>query len=412
MDTNHRGGAAGFVRVVSNDENEVALIYPECKTSMTQYEKHNFTNSYIDSGNRLYQTLGNLYTNPLVGVVFPDFETSDALFLTGTASILVGNEASSILARTNLAVKITVSGARFVKGGLPFQGTSLDTSPYNPPIRYLLSERAPLVEGVSGGRSKLEASLVKREVLTPTINRFTLKLSSITGKSIQPWHAGQHLTLDFDEELSSGYAHMNDDDPQLLNEDFVRTFTISSPPPAAEAAEMEIQLTLRKNGRATNFLWRHNERVPLELPVLGFGGEETFRMPIDKDNSKKSVFVAGGVGVTPLLAQAQGVLDGEAGLEVLWSISKDDIALATDTIKRIPKLASVAKLFVTGGEADLEELRGLGVNAVEARRMDQGDLEGLRGENSKFFLCAGTGLLNRLKTWLDGEEVVWEDFGY
>lgn len=365
-----------------------------------------------DSGNRLYQTLGNLYTNPLVGVVIPDFETSDALFLTGTASILIGDEASSILARTNLAVKITVSGARFVKGGLAFQGTVLDTSPYNPPVRYLLSERTPLIESTSGGASKLEASLIRREVLTPTINRFTLKLSSINGKSIQPWHAGQHLTLDFEQELSSGYAHMNDDDPQLLNEDFVRTFTISSPPPATEAAEIEIQLTLRKNGRATNFLWRHNERVPLELPVLGFGGEETFRMPTDKDTTKKAVFVAGGVGATPLLAQAQGVLDGGAGLDVLWSISKDDIALVTDTFKRIPKLAKVAQLFVTGGQADLGELRGLGVQKVEERRMEGGDLEGLRGENRKFFLCAGKGLLNRLKTWLDDEEVVWEDFGY
>ena len=31
MDTNHRGGAPGFVRVVRNDEGGVVLAYPECK---------------------------------------------------------------------------------------------------------------------------------------------------------------------------------------------------------------------------------------------------------------------------------------------------------------------------------------------------------------------------------------------
>lgn len=32
MDTNHRGGSAGFVRMMSNSEDEVALVYPECKS--------------------------------------------------------------------------------------------------------------------------------------------------------------------------------------------------------------------------------------------------------------------------------------------------------------------------------------------------------------------------------------------
>jgi len=31
MDTNHRGGSRGFVRVVSNDEGGVEIIYPECE---------------------------------------------------------------------------------------------------------------------------------------------------------------------------------------------------------------------------------------------------------------------------------------------------------------------------------------------------------------------------------------------
>lgn len=65
MDTNHRGGPQGFVRVLSNDEDGLTFIYPEY------------------SGNRLYQTLGNLVETPQAGFVFPDFSTGDVLYLTG-----------------------------------------------------------------------------------------------------------------------------------------------------------------------------------------------------------------------------------------------------------------------------------------------------------------------------------------
>lgn len=37
MDTNHRGGPPGFVRVLRNEAEEVALVYPECK-SMTPFQ--------------------------------------------------------------------------------------------------------------------------------------------------------------------------------------------------------------------------------------------------------------------------------------------------------------------------------------------------------------------------------------
>ncbi|PNH50067.1 hypothetical protein VD0003_g7101, partial [Verticillium dahliae] len=111
MDTNHRGGSKGFVRIGRNDEGAVELIYPEY------------------SGNRLYQTLGNLQANPLVGITIPDFDTSDA---TGTATILTGDAADALLPHTRLAVKITLTSALLVKGGLPMRATSpqVDYSPY------------------------------------------------------------------------------------------------------------------------------------------------------------------------------------------------------------------------------------------------------------------------------------------
>ena len=123
VDTNHRGGPAGFVRLISNDESGAVIVYPEY------------------SGNRMYETLGNLKMNPLAGITVPDFDTGDVLYMTGKTEILIGKEASSVLLRSNLAVKLAVTSARFVEKGLTFKGIPEESSPYNPPVRYAANEK-------------------------------------------------------------------------------------------------------------------------------------------------------------------------------------------------------------------------------------------------------------------------------
>ena len=365
------------------------------------------TNDILVSGNRLYQTLGNFKVNPLVGVAIPDYNTADVLYLTGTASVLVGEEASSFLARTKLAIKISITAATFVKSGLPFRGSLGEYSPYNPPVRHLLSEHDAHV-GADNAKS-LTAILKNRKILTPSIDRFTFELSS--PQPIASWHAGQYITLDFEPELSNGYSHMADHDPQSINDDFVRTFTVSSPPDNNK----ELQITTRKHGPVTNFLRKHNSRVLLEVPVIGFGGEEGFRIPLESQGPQ-SIFVAAGVGITPVLAQAQAILKHNVPFTLLWTLRYDDLPLVSDTFSRIPGLASVTRLFVTGQpgkdkEALLDEIEKAGTQIVK-RRIGADDVESFKGQNARFFLCTAPALLAALEGWLHGENVVWEDFGY
>ncbi|KAK1527922.1 oxidoreductase FAD-binding domain-containing protein [Colletotrichum paranaense] len=421
MDTNHRGGSRGFVRVARNDEGGVEIVYPEF------------------SGNRLYQTLGNLKLNPLVGIAIPDFETSDVLYvsitqflpsltwnledyeantwrsakLTGSASILVGQDAAAYLPRTKLAVKITVSAAVFVQSGLPFSGTSLEPSPYNPPVRPLFSEQQHVLG--SSTESTRTATLLRREIITPTIARFVFGLEPAA-----QWEAGQYVTFDFAEELDVGWSHMRDDEPQSLNDDYVRTFTVSSPPGDKEGKEFEI--TARKNGPVTNMLWRWNLRVPLEVPVLGFGGEEAFRMGRGKGkkgddggDDVEEVFVAAGVGITPLIAQAGGVLGAGVRMKVLWTVKGEDVKLVRDVVGRIPGLAGVLRVFVTGeiGEAEeamMREFEGFGA-VVERRRIRASDVKD-GGIKRRYFLCTGPEMLKVLNGWLEGEDVAFEDFAF
>ena len=65
VDVSHRGGNAGFVRVLDDE----TLRIPDY------------------SGNNLYNTLGNFIVNPRAGLVFLDFERSRTLQLTGRPEI-------------------------------------------------------------------------------------------------------------------------------------------------------------------------------------------------------------------------------------------------------------------------------------------------------------------------------------
>ncbi|KAK0671998.1 hypothetical protein QBC41DRAFT_314449 [Cercophora samala] len=411
MDTNHRGGPPGFMRVISNTDPSmragdggVVLIYPEY------------------SGNRLYQTLGNLHTNPLIGIAIPDFDTSDVLYLTGTTELLVGDTAAAYLPHTKLAVKITVHSAFFVKDSLPFRGTPGEFSPYNPPLRKLTSE-APAPPSAS--KPTAIATLIKKTSLSPTISRFTFSLSFSNPEEKRLWNPGQHITLDFSGELDNGWVHMNNSDPQSLNDDYVRTFTISSPPSSSSNSEkgVNFEITARKHGPVTGFLWGFNispRAASLEIPVLGFGGEENFRL-VHSDEGRKKVFVAGGVGITPFLGQVEEIAGaGDHKVELIWSLRADDLPFAREVLERNGGFKQVkVRLFVTGGrgdfgEVDMEKIRGLEGVAVETRRLTKKDVMGdwFDKERKKYFLCAGVGMMKVLRGWLEGEEVVSESFEY
>ena len=394
MGTNHRGGPPGLVRVAKNEASGTVLVYPEL------------------SGNRLYQTLGNLYTNPRAGLVFPDFDTGDVLYVTGNTEIIIGQEAAALLPRSNLAIMIHVTAARFVQRGLAFLGEAGERSPYNPPVRLLATERAQALPDAQIGNGKVAyASLLARELLAPTIARFRFAISDpeVAGK----WKPGQYVALAFEDELSIGYSHMRDDDPKSLNDDYVRTFTVSSAP-GGNMPEDEFEVTIRNVGVVTNFLFRQNIRAGLELPLKGFGGTFT----IEQTPSEIVPFVAGGIGITPLLSYLPS-LDLKR-IRLFWTVNVRDIGLVTDTFSHFPLLAPSTKLFISGldklsqadsPQSNIDNIKLAGAE-LEPRRMLASDVVGEQGLSSTWYLCTGTALRKSLLTWLAGQKVLYEDFNY
>jgi NAD(P)H-flavin reductase len=383
MDTNHRGGPSGFVRILSNDERGLTIVYPEY------------------SGNRLYQTLGNLSTTPQAGLVFPDFDTGNVLYITGDTEILAGKAASDLISHTNLAVKIHVKAAKFVSDGLAFRGQVGEYSPYNPPVRYLSIENR---HGLMKNDNQIHAKLTEKHILTPTIGRFKFQIAD--PEKASKWKPGQYVALSFQDELDIGYSHMRDDDPKSLNDDFLRTFTVSSRQDAPDGQE-QFEITIRKVGPVTEHLFRHNIRSDLEVPLQGFGGE----FFIQQGKGENVAFLAGGVGITPLLAQAEDL--DLSRMKLYWTVRAEDLGLVINTFERILKLAYSTSLFVTGtiksqtGEWKVLDTSGA---VVHKRRMTKEDV--LEDPASRWYLCTGTSLRNTVLGWLDGKTVVYEDFNY
>lgn len=391
MGTNHRGGPPGFVRILHNDASETSIVFPEY------------------SGNRLYQTLGNLHLYPLAGLVVPDFDNQDVFYMTGTTEIIAGKAAAALLPRSNLVVKVSLTAARFVQRGLAFRGAPGELSPYNPSVRFLPSEHASLDAKTTNDRV-IYAKLLKRDLISPTIARFRFGLSD--AKVAGPYKPGQYVALAFEDELGMGYSHMRDDDPKSLNDDYIRTFTISSSM-GGDLPDDQFEITIRNVGAVTGFLFRHPLRAGLQVPLKGFGG--SFALPTTAEDIVP--FVAGGIGITPLLAQAAE--SNFRFLRLFWTVNVLDIDLVIDTFTRHPPLAYSSKVFVSGlisnasreTKEALQKLEHSGAHIV-TRRISRTDITTERDLSSTWYLCTGPRLRTSLLAWLSGKKVVYEDFNY
>jgi uncharacterized protein len=105
MDISHRGGRPGFVQVSGNE-----LIVPDF------------------SGNRYFNTFGNLLIEPRASLLFIDFNTGDVLRLKGTASIEWNPQGTSP-AGTERVWRFEVSAISRQRSALPLRWDFAEFSP-------------------------------------------------------------------------------------------------------------------------------------------------------------------------------------------------------------------------------------------------------------------------------------------
>lgn len=109
-DASHRGGQPGFVRVMEDRK----LRFPDY------------------AGNNMFQTLGNITSDPRVGLLFADFDSGTTLQLTGRARILWNREDFRDLPGAERAVEVEIDEIVEIAGPGPLGWRFLDYSPFNP----------------------------------------------------------------------------------------------------------------------------------------------------------------------------------------------------------------------------------------------------------------------------------------
>jgi predicted pyridoxine 5'-phosphate oxidase superfamily flavin-nucleotide-binding protein len=110
LDASHRGGAPGFVKVL--DEQHIA--WPDY------------------AGNSMFQTLGNLASDPRAGLLFADFATGDLLQLTGRARVDWNPARAARAAGAERVVDFEIDAVRETSGALPLCAHAVEPSPFNP----------------------------------------------------------------------------------------------------------------------------------------------------------------------------------------------------------------------------------------------------------------------------------------
>ncbi|KAF8648100.1 hypothetical protein AX16_006409 [Volvariella volvacea WC 439] len=255
---NQRGGLPGFVRVSVSDGRTVYL--PDY------------------SGNRFMTSLGNIEATPYASLTFIDFVTGDILYLTGDAKNLHGQDAHAVMPFQNLLTSVHVTGYTLVRDAFPLRqrsGTAPQPSPYSPPIKYLAEERpsATFLED-----ERVNALLTRIEMHSASIATFHWELDHPV--KVKP---GQAAILDFKPLLGQReYQHMAPWNPNSVNDDKLRTWTISyvdgvkydNPNPSPQAGDevltKNIALTMREKprGLVTGALFNVARKLDRAKPEL------------------------------------------------------------------------------------------------------------------------------------------------
>lgn len=253
VDVSHRGGRAGFVRVEGN-----LLTIPDY------------------AGNLFFNTLGNLQTNPVAGLLFVDYTTGDLLQVSGRTELLLD---SPLIKAFEGAERLwTVEVDRVV------------LRPAAVAIRWQFHDYAPtsLATGTwLEADERMRQQEQRRQWQQWRVTRIQQESSDIRSLFLEPQDSaavpfapGQHLPM---------RLVCTDDAP------LIRTYSVSSAP-----SDGHIRISVKLQGTASRLL-HENVQVGdlLEVrPPLG-----SFTLADETD--RPVVLIGAGVGITPLISMAR-----------------------------------------------------------------------------------------------------------
>ncbi len=261
VDVSHRGGKAGFVRVADDG----TLTIPDF------------------DGNLFFATLGNILLNGKAGLVFVDYARGDILQMTGDAELILDSpeiaafqgaerlwtfKARRIIRRQNaLALRWS-----FRDDG--WSANSLMTGDW-----AQAADRLRAAELATQWRALKVTKIVEESA---SIRSFHLQPSD--GAGLLPHVAGQHLPIRISVPG--------------VDKPVIRTYTLSVAP-----SDGLYRISVKRDGAVSQHLHDHicvGDTIEARAPAGSF--------TIDAGATRPAVLLAGGVGITPMLAMLRHVV--------------------------------------------------------------------------------------------------------
>ncbi|WP_175783562.1 pyridoxamine 5'-phosphate oxidase family protein [Burkholderia ambifaria] len=367
-DVSHRGGMPGFVRV----DDACTLTTPDF------------------SGNRFFNTLGNLQHDPRAGLLFIDFDSGDVLYVAARAEIVWDGPLVASFDGAQRIVRFHVREVRRTRGALPFRWSALERAPQfaamaeGSPNAGAQAALEPASASPSGWRPLRIAKIVDE---ARAIRSFHFEPAD--GGALPAHEAGQHLTLRI--------ALPDSDAPAI------RSYTLSDAPGAPR-----YRITVKREGRVSAWLHDH-AHAGMTLDAQMPRGRFTF----DIASPRPAVLVSAGIGITPMFAMLRRALaDDTPSRRVVF------VHGARDTADR-PFAAELTRIADADARVSLHwfDSRPQRDGAARPGRVDVAQLKRiLPFDDYDFYLCGPSAFMRDLYDGLRAlnvpdERIRFEAFG-
>ncbi|KAJ3341961.1 hypothetical protein HDU93_003782 [Gonapodya sp. JEL0774] len=352
LDASHRGGNPGFLRLLDDGR---TLVWPDFK------------------GNNMFQTLGNINSDGVAGIVIVDLAETEkhgdihtppsVLYLSGKARVASGDEATELTPGFSRCVVfeplqgilVDPSETDTTSNPFPFATTLVERSPFNPKSARLDNHAS---------KKSVSAILTSVEILSPTINAYKFWLSEAVR-----FLPGQHAILSFDrfaplvklrDRLS---LHLGHEDTFRGNDDLVRVWTVSNggdgwrPDNDWKTNELELTVKVKEGGLVTTVLHQltragYNERPEEEkvhASIVGIDGEftafsadneihGTSDLAASSLSNRRITFAVAGAGITPSLATLRGLRASRIPGDRTSCISAHIVYVASTATELMPSI--------------------------------------------------------------------------
>jgi ferredoxin-NADP reductase/predicted pyridoxine 5'-phosphate oxidase superfamily flavin-nucleotide-binding protein len=261
-DVSHRGGMPGFVRI----DNATTLTIPD----------------YV--GNNHFNTLGNFIENPRAGLLFLDFENGHILTLTGTVEIDWEATDAEHFEGAQRLWRFHLDYGRWINHALP--------------LRWKLEEYSPnsLLTGTWPEAKHLRDAKAQRNLwLAYTVTDIVQESAGIKSFHLEPqghttakFEAGQFLTVK----------------AEIAGQENIRTYTVSSAP-----ADVMLRITVKRerttNGDKPDGVFSNFLHDTLQVGDVINAKAPNGAFTLNASESRPAVFLAGGIGITPMVSMAR-----------------------------------------------------------------------------------------------------------